>query len=170
LGSRVTRPTPEHMLRAQTVLRAANLAFVSVVEVDAPYVVPMNFAYVSGTTGARDEAPGPLGRIILHTGTGRKTRALAENPRVCMAITSDAAFVQGGTPCEHGFTYRSVLVEGRAALLEEAVHREQALRIIVAKYDRTGEDAPFEKSALTQTIVYAVEIDSLTYKERPRPA
>jgi nitroimidazol reductase NimA-like FMN-containing flavoprotein (pyridoxamine 5'-phosphate oxidase superfamily) len=166
------------MLRAQAVLQAAPLAFVSVVEADAPYVVPMNFAYVPGSretagfgrTDALTGAPGPLGQIILHTGAGRKTKALADNPRVCMAVTADEAFIQGGTPCEHGFTYRSVLVEGGATLLGETAQRERALRTLVAKYDRAPDDAPFEEGILDQTIVYAVEIDSLTYKERSRPA
>ena len=170
MGSRVTQPTPEDMLRAQAVLREAPSAYVSVVEVDAPYVVPMNFAYVPGTTGASTAAPGPLGQIILHSGPGRKTKALAENPRVCVAVTSDEAFIQGGTPCEHGFTYRSVLVEGRATLLEETAQQQQALRTLISKYDRTGDDGPLEEGILAQTIVYAVEIDALSYKERPRPA
>ena len=170
MGSPLTQPTPEDMLRAQEVLQTAPLAFVSVVEVDAPYVVPMSFAYVAGTIGARGKVPGPLGQIILHTGAGRKARALADNPRVCLAATSDEAFVQGTTPCRHGFTYRSVLVEGRATLLEETAQREQALRTLTSKYDPTSDDMPFAESALAQTIVYAIEIDSLTYKEHPRSA
>ena len=172
-----TQPRPEDVLRAEALLHAAPVAFVSVVAVDAPYVIPMNFAYLpplpdtdySGQADAHAGTPGPLGQIVLHSGAGRKTRALADNPRVCMAVISDAAFVQGKTPCRHGFAYRSVLVEGHATLLEDSDRREQALRKLAAKYHEATADEPLEEGALAQTIVYSIEIDMLAYRERPRP-
>ena len=124
----------------------------------------------SGRHGADARATDPLGYLIVHTGAGRKTKALADNPRVCIAVTADTAFVRGETPCQHGFTYRSVLVEGRATLVEENAGREQALRSLAAKYDRASAPESFEQTVLAQTLVYTIEIDTLAYKERPRSA
>jgi len=142
-----------------------------------PYVVPMNFAYKPAAEtaaapgpppkGAGEDSPG-LGRLYLHTGDGRKSAALADNPRVCVAVAADAAFDQGATPCSDGFSFRSVLVEGRATLLKDEGERGRALRAIVAKYDPEAADMPFAEDALAETLVYAVEIETLSFKALPR--
>lgn len=149
---------PEDRQGADHLLYHAPLAFVAMVESTGPYVVPMNFAY----------APG---RLYLHTGPGRKSAALTENPRVCIAISMDEEFEKGPTPCEDGYAYQAVVVEGWAKLLEEHSEREEALRAIVAKYDPAAVDQPLDEAALAQTLVYAVIIDEFTYRRRPvRPS
>jgi nitroimidazol reductase NimA-like FMN-containing flavoprotein (pyridoxamine 5'-phosphate oxidase superfamily) len=176
LSDPVTRPGSKDVLRAEALLHAAPLAFVSFVEADAPYVVPLNFAYVPARpeTYAPDrvpgppQSPGPYGQLVLHSGPGRKANALARNPRVCIAVVSGAAFVRDVTPCQHGFAFRSVLMEGHATLLEDPIQRQQALRSLVMKYDESTAELPFEEATLAQTLVYAVAIDTLSYRERPR--
>ncbi len=143
--------------QAEEVLLAAPVAFVAMVDGGAPYVVPMNFAYSTASPG----------RLYLHTGAGRKTQALADDGRVCIAVTAGEAFYRGATPCQDGFAYRSVLVEGRATLIQENDLREEALRTLVAKYDPAAAELPFRPDALAETLVYAVDIDALTYRQRP---
>jgi nitroimidazol reductase NimA-like FMN-containing flavoprotein (pyridoxamine 5'-phosphate oxidase superfamily) len=168
--------TPDERMRAEALLREAPLAFVAVVESAGlkgnarPYVVPMNFAYepAGARLDAPAEAPDYLGLLFLHTGQGRKTEALAGNPRVCVVVTADESFDRGATPCQDGFAFRSVLLEGRALLLEDESQREEALRSIVAKYDPLAAAHPFAQDALAGTLVYAIIIDALGYKEHPR--
>lgn len=161
----MTTPTPsltsEERIQAEGLLQQAPVAFVAMVEGPRPYVVPMNYAYEP----ARGNAPA---RLYLHSGPGRKSRALAANPRVCVAVTADAAFDQGSSPCEDGFSFRSVIVEGQTTLLEALGDRQSALRAIVAKYDPGAAEVLFNEAALAKTLIYAVAVDSLTYKERPR--
>jgi nitroimidazol reductase NimA-like FMN-containing flavoprotein (pyridoxamine 5'-phosphate oxidase superfamily) len=175
--------------QAEAILREAPFAYVAAVERSGPaepapagaapaaarpYVVPMNFAYEPATAPgeAPSEAPGDdapdLGRLYLHTGEGRKSAALTGNPRVCIAIAADAAFNQGATPCDDGFAFRSVLVEGRATLLEDRAERERALRAVVMKHDPEAAEMPFAEETLAATLVYAVSIEALSYKTRPR--
>ena len=59
-------------------------------------------------------------------------------------------------------------MEGRAILLEDAAGREAALRAIVAKYDPGAAGAPFDEAVLAETLVYAVVIESMSYKQRAR--
>jgi uncharacterized protein len=129
---------------------------------DGPYVIPINFAYDDP-----DRSEG-WGRILFHTGEGRKSRALAQEPRICLSLLGEASFDPGGAPCDDGFAYRSALVEGEASLLTEKTEREQALRLIVGKYDPEAADRPFDEDVLERTLVYAVSIDTVTYKQRPR--
>jgi nitroimidazol reductase NimA-like FMN-containing flavoprotein (pyridoxamine 5'-phosphate oxidase superfamily) len=63
---------------------------------------------------------------------------------------------------------RSVLVEGRATLLTDRDERDRALRAIVAKYDPNAADMPFAKHALAETLVYFVNIETLSYRALPR--
>jgi nitroimidazol reductase NimA-like FMN-containing flavoprotein (pyridoxamine 5'-phosphate oxidase superfamily) len=175
-----TRPvdlTPEQRRNADAVLRGASVAYLAMVE-DAPgassgsepYVVPINFAYEGGLDLAPNDAPGGrLPRLLFHAGAGRKTRALAKNPRVCLAVALDVTFVAGTSPCEDGFAFRSVLIWGEAFPLENPQEREEALRTIVTKYDPGATDRTFDRRALRRTIVFAVTIDALGYKERLRP-
>lgn len=179
------RLSPADQSLAEALLRQAPFAHVAMVEGTAPaapapagavsagakpYVVPMNFAYEA--TAAPAEAPGESlrdpGRLYLHTGEGRKSEALTQSPRVCVAITAEAAFDQGPRPCEDGFSFRSVLVEGRATLLTDRNERDRALRAIVAKYDPDAVDVPFAEHTLAETLVYAVSIETMSYRALPR--
>jgi len=154
-------------MQAEALLREAPFAYVAMVDDTGPYVVPMNFAYEpkSGATPSEDRATGLL---YIHTSAGRKTAALAQDPRVCIAITAEPAFSRGAGPCNDGFTYRSALVRGRAARLESRDERDKALRTIVEKYDPEAAAVPFDEDDFAQALVYAISIETITYKERPR--
>lgn len=145
------------MQRALEVLEEAPYAYLAVIDKDRPYVVPVNFAYDP-----------TVGRLYFHTGAGRKSTALAGTARVCLAIAIDATFRQGATPCSDGFAFRSTLVEGKATLLRSSKERETALRAIVTRYDPGAADEPFDPDVFAKTLVYAVAIEAVTYKELPR--
>jgi nitroimidazol reductase NimA-like FMN-containing flavoprotein (pyridoxamine 5'-phosphate oxidase superfamily) len=185
MSTLAARLNPAQWKNAEAVLRQAPVAYLAVVE-DAPesgrtaavpYVVPVNFAYerLSGTAdtggggdpdGAADAPSLSATRLLFHTGAGRKTEALARNPRVCLAVTTEVGFDAGPSPCEDGFAYRSVLVWGRAAPLEGPVEKEQALSEIVAKYDPGAAGRAFDGQDFERTLVFAVSIDDVSYKER----
>jgi nitroimidazol reductase NimA-like FMN-containing flavoprotein (pyridoxamine 5'-phosphate oxidase superfamily) len=182
--------TDEQVARAEQLLGQAPFAYLAMIEPEGPYLVPLNFVYLSGGLSAPPDAPprdpplcglplgdAPLpspvrlgGRIYFHTGEGRKTASLAADPRVCLAVTGQVGFEQGETPCADGFSYRSLLLWGRARPLEGESLRKLGLRAIVAKYDPGAAEAPFDEADLAQTLVYEMTIDAASYKERPGPA
>jgi len=149
----------EEWNKALQVLESAPIAYLSMAGAE-PYVVPMCFAY-----DAQEQSQGP-GRLIFHTGEGRKTRALAENGRVCLAMVADAVFDRGPEPCRDSYAFRSVVVEGTASLVEDDDARESALRTIVGKYDPQARERPFGEKDLQATLVYVVAVRSLSYKEQ----
>lgn len=179
---------------AQLVLEQATVAYMGLVEPGPgsteetlPYVLPINFAHLVTAIGAdhcRPNRPLPDDpqsappqsvdlrpnhgrlRVFFHGREGRKTRALALNPRVCLAITVDTAFSSGSSPCEDGYTYRSLLLWGRARPLESPEEREAGLRAVVAKYDPAAVDHDFSQHDLAQVQVYEVDVEKLSYKER----
>ena len=157
---------------AEELLHDAAFGYLAMVEPEGPYVLPLNFAYVGaggpgGSAGPRRES-GPLGgRIYLHTGEGRKTAALAANPRVCLAVTAGVAFQQGDNPCADAFSYRSLLLWGRMRRIEDRAEREIALRAIVAKYDPAAAAKPFGQADFAQTILFEMTIEAASYKQEP---
>ena len=81
---------------AVELLREAAFGYLAMAEPTGPYLLPLNFAYVEDERSGHN---GPKGRIYFHTGEGRKTAALAADPRVCLAITAGVTFEQGDSPC-----------------------------------------------------------------------
>jgi nitroimidazol reductase NimA-like FMN-containing flavoprotein (pyridoxamine 5'-phosphate oxidase superfamily) len=165
-STRLSDLDPQEWTKARELLRRVSVAFLALVDHGRPYVVPLNFAYEPGSSLA-PRANHLRGRLFFHTGPGRKSAALETDNRVCVAISADESFVQGATPCKDGFTFRSVLVEGRAALLQDPGERERALRAIVAKHDPDGVSKAFDDAVLARTLVYAVEIEAVSYRELP---
>jgi nitroimidazol reductase NimA-like FMN-containing flavoprotein (pyridoxamine 5'-phosphate oxidase superfamily) len=85
-------------------------------------------------------------------------------------ILAEAEFEKGDLPCDDGYAYRSVLTEGLATLLTDNADRRRALRAIVNKYDPEAADRPFDEDVLAQTLVYAIVVDTVSFKQKPRPA
>lgn len=148
---------------AKAVLQRTEIAYLAP-SGDEPYVVPINYVYDSAS-----DADG-WGPIFFHSGEGTKSMAMERDPRVCLAILGEASFERGESPCDDGYAYQSVLVQGRARLLTEQVERTKALRAIVAKYDPEGVDRPFNDRVFERTLIYRVAVDSVSFKQRPRPS
>jgi nitroimidazol reductase NimA-like FMN-containing flavoprotein (pyridoxamine 5'-phosphate oxidase superfamily) len=169
--ARVTTPLfGERAAAAIKVLREAAYGHLAVTEADGPYLVPVNFAFVETGPGpgAGPSALGDAaGRVYFHTGEGRKTAALASDPRVCLAVTDGVTFLQGDDPCADAFAYRSVLVWGEARRIEDAAEREAALRAIVAKYDPAAASMPFGETHFARTLLYEIVIETVSYKQEP---
>ena len=127
---------------------------------NTPYVVPINFAY------AESDDPDSWGQIFFHSGQGRKAVALAADPHICLAVATGASLHKGRQPCNDSFTYRSVLVEGKATLLDNPHEKRQALWTIVAKYDYEATGQPFNEQVFAKTLVYAVAIEAVSFKQK----
>ncbi len=158
---------------AVRLLREAPFAYLGMTEPEGPYLLPLNFVYQEAGGSAPDALAAPdsrgdsplAGTIYFHTGEGRKTAALAADPRVCVAVTGEAVFIRGDSPCRDAFSYRSLLVWGRARPIEGAAAREAALRAIVAKYDPGAAGMSFGEKDFAQTLLYEVTIEAASYKQ-----
>ena len=88
------------------------------------------------------------------------------------AVANGASLHKGEQPCNDSFNYRSILVEGKATLLDAPKEKQQALRAIVAKYDPEAImqpfSQPFNEQVLAKTLVYSVEIEVVSFKQKHR--
>lgn len=88
----------------------------------APYTTPVHFLL-------RD------GKIYIHgLCAGEKISNLKRDGRACFEVDEMAGLLLDEQPCECNTAYESVIIKGRASLLEGAAHKEEILRGIVEKY------------------------------------
>lgn len=123
-----------------------------------PYIVPMNFAYITD-------------KFYLHSHKdGTKMANIKKNPRVCFEVDS-GEIITGENPCDYSWRYKSAIAYGTARIIENEDERLKALKIISEKYS-------FGKGKLITPEVLAnfkplmlieIKVDKMTGKQSPAP-
>lgn len=135
------------------VLRRCETLRVAMVSEGWPYVVPVSFA-------VEEAAPGRVAVYFHSAAVGRKVEALAQNARVC--IEGDIFYKNEQVPMGITARYESVIGFGIATRVEGG-EKLDGLRLLVARYGYA--DYPVDTChGLSHTIVYKVELNSLTGK------
>ena len=119
-----------------------------------PMIKPLNFVYADG-------------KIYFHTAlSGEKIDDIRRNNHVVFEVDQPIAYVKGDrNPCTAKYLYRSVIIKGRATLIEARTQRISALKRLMEKYQPDGgyEDFPEEKLALSGIVRF--DIDEMTGKQ-----
>ena len=143
---------------AKCLLREETLGVLCTASGDGrPYGVPIHYVY--------DEAGHAL---ICHcAATGRKLDNIRENGRVAFVVSGPWVIA------EEKFTtrYASVLVEGRARIVEEAEEKRRMLLALCARLTPSAmEHAPdvIERS-LPKVTMLKIDIDAISGKKNPEP-
>jgi nitroimidazol reductase NimA-like FMN-containing flavoprotein (pyridoxamine 5'-phosphate oxidase superfamily) len=123
-----------------------------------PFITPLVFAY------DKDDSA-----LYFHTGRGGRLLAnVQRNPRVCFSVSSMGSPRAAGKACGFSVDYESVVVFGRAKVLDDEQEAIRGLRLMLDKYfpDLSyGEDyAGITPEGLAATAVYRVAIDSWSGK------
>lgn len=124
-------------------------------ETQSPYVIPMGFA--------RDND-----RILLHGSSGSRIMTLmARGVDLCLTVTQLNAIVVARSAFNSSMNYESVMIFGKARVLQEA-EKELALERITEKlipglwsYGR-----PLKKKESAATIIVEVPMDKISAKSR----
>ena len=119
-----------------------------------PMVKPLNFAYGDST-------------IYFHTAReGEKIDDIRRDNRVCFEVDLPIALVRtGGSPCKAEYLYRSVIIRGRARIIEDESERRHALKSLMEKYQPEGGYGEFPEEKLKMTGVVRIDIEEMTGKE-----
>jgi nitroimidazol reductase NimA-like FMN-containing flavoprotein (pyridoxamine 5'-phosphate oxidase superfamily) len=105
----------------EEILREHDIGRIATSVGDEPYVVPINFVYTDG-------------KVIFHSHRdGKKMANISKNPNVCFEVDS-GEIVKGEKPCDYTWKYLSVIVKGKARMIEEPEKRLAALRRLSDKY------------------------------------
>ncbi len=119
-----------------------------------PMIKPLNFAY-------RD------GKVYFHTAReGEKIDDIKRDNRVCFEVDLPIAYVAGDeNPCKAEYLYRSVIMKGRAVIVEDKAEKVLALGYLMEKYQPEGGYGAFPEKKLIITGVVRIDIEEITGKE-----
>ena len=119
-----------------------------------PMVKPLNFVYHEG-------------RIYFHSAKeGEKIDDIKRDNRVCFEVDLPLALVKSkGSPCRAEYLYRSVIVKGRAHIVENPEERITALKRLMEKYQPEGGYLDFPEEKLKITGVVRIDIEEVSGKE-----
>ncbi len=119
-----------------------------------PMVKPLNFAYHDG-------------KIYFHTAReGEKIDDIRRDNRVCFEADLPIALVKStGSPCRTEYLYRSVIIKGKANVIEDPAERLLGLKMLMEKYQPEGGYGDFPAEKLRITGVVRIDIEEITGKE-----
>lgn len=123
---------------------------------DVPYIIPMNFVYIKD-------------RIFLHTHrAGKKVQNIRENPLVCFEVDS-GELIENDLPCNYSWNYFSVIVYGKARIVEDYELKYKALKIISDKYafGKSNKLTLELVKKLESLIIIQIDIKHMTGKKSP---
>jgi nitroimidazol reductase NimA-like FMN-containing flavoprotein (pyridoxamine 5'-phosphate oxidase superfamily) len=147
----------------ESLLHRLPVGFVALTDGDQPYINSNLFWF---DAAAR--------RIYFHTAAVGRTRGIVErNPRVCFSTAEIGRLLPADTALEFSTEYASVVVFGRARIVEGEDEQRHGLQGLLDKYFpdlRPGVHyRPIIEEELRRTSVYAVEIDTWSGKQKPTP-
>lgn len=138
-------------------LERAKVATIATVNDDGtPYVTPVHYACLDG-------------RIYFHgLGKGQKMGNIAARPDVSMTVWEmDSLIIEGETPCNVNTGYGSIVISGRAVIVEDMAEKEAALKALVEKYVPQMGDRRMPEASVRNTAVVRVDPERVTGKTYP---
>jgi nitroimidazol reductase NimA-like FMN-containing flavoprotein (pyridoxamine 5'-phosphate oxidase superfamily) len=142
--------------RAYAILDSAQIAHVGFAVDGQPFVIPMLYARLGD-------------RVLLHGGvSSRLMQHLASGAPCTLAVTHMDGWVLARSHFNHSVNYRSVVVFGRASVIDEPEEKVAALAHLVDALipGRAADTRPGDPQELAATVLLAVEIEDLSVKAR----
>lgn len=119
-----------------------------------PVCKPVNFAYHGGC-------------IYIHTSkVGEKVDDIRRDPRVSFEADLPIAYIKAvNEPCEADYLYRSVIIKGKAYMVEDRGGKLIALNSLMKKYQPQGGYGEYLEEKLERTGIIRIEVVEMTGKE-----
>jgi nitroimidazol reductase NimA-like FMN-containing flavoprotein (pyridoxamine 5'-phosphate oxidase superfamily) len=120
-----------------------------------PVIKPVNFLY-------RD------GKIYVHSsGKGEKIKDIHRGSLICFEVDEPIAYVTAKeSACSGNYYYRSIIIKGKAALVN---HREKKLNILeklLEKYQPEGGYGRISEEVIKKTGLIEISVQEITAKEK----
>jgi len=119
-----------------------------------PVIKPVNFVYLDG-------------RIYFHSSAkGEKIEDIQRGSPVCFEVDEPIAYVvASASACQASYYYRSILIKGKAALVEGRDKKVKILEKMMEKYQPEGNNGKIPEEILGKTAVIEVLIKEISGKE-----
>jgi hypothetical protein len=132
------------------IIKRCNVCHVGFVDGDKPYVLAFNFGFENN-------------KIYLHCAQeGKKLNIIKKNNNVCVYfdIDHDLFARHEEVACSYRMRYRSVMISGKAKLLDDFEEKVSALKIFMKQYSERSFE--FSKPAVGNVNIISIEIEKMT--------
>ena len=121
-----------------------------------PYVTPVHFTVMDGT-------------VYIHgLAAGEKLANIKRDPLVGFEVDKMLSLIHHpDLPCDTNTAYQSVIIRGRASVVQDTATVTRVLDAIVAKYTPRHAGKGYPPNMLKMTAVIAVDVTSCTGKFYP---
>jgi nitroimidazol reductase NimA-like FMN-containing flavoprotein (pyridoxamine 5'-phosphate oxidase superfamily) len=98
---------------------------------------------------------------------GEKLDDIRRDSRVCFEVDLPIAYVKGhqDNPCRAEYLYRSVIIRGRATVVDSRAEKIQALDCLMQKFQPGTTFSGYSEDKLDITGIVRIDIDDLSGKE-----
>ena len=133
------------------IIRHCRLCRLGLCDDGEPYVVPLNFGYDGDT-------------LYFHCAPeGRKLDILRRNNHVCVEFDIPGRMIEDKQACDWGMKFQSVMIFGKAEILEGLQDKRHGLAALMAQYsDKTFS---FPDAAVHRVCVIRVMVDRVSGKQ-----
>lgn len=122
---------------------------------DNPYITPVNFVHTNG-------------RIFIHSANeGHKLDNIGINPNVCFEVEDVKHPVIKEPICASTVIYRSIIMFGKAKVIQDRQSKCCALNLLIEKYTNKPFTGSFTDAALDRVTVIEIAVENLTAKRSP---
>lgn len=122
---------------------------------DNPYITPVNFVHSNG-------------HIFIHSANeGHKLDNISLNPKVCFEVEDVKHPVIKEPICASTVIYRSIIIFGRARVIQDRQSKCCTLNLLIEKYTDKPFTGSFTDAALDRVTVIEIIVESLTAKRSP---
>ena len=136
------------------ILDAGMIAHVGVITPDGPLVLPMAY----GHDGER---------LYLHGAAANQLLGAGDGHEVCVTVTRLDGLVMARTPFHNSMNYRSVVVRGRAARIDDEPGKRRALKLVTDHVAANWDSArPPSRADLRKTLVLELPLAEASAKVR----
>jgi nitroimidazol reductase NimA-like FMN-containing flavoprotein (pyridoxamine 5'-phosphate oxidase superfamily) len=138
----------------EQIIRKADVCRIAFANDNIPYIVTMNFGYVTG----------PSKMLYFHCAKeGRKLEMMLRNSYVCFEMDVDHQIKKGIRSCDWGMNYSSVVGYGNLHIVKGLEERTAGLDSIMAHYGGP-ELNEYDTKVLEHTTILRLDIQELTGK------
>ena len=121
---------------------------------NVPYITPVNFAHHENA-------------IYIHCALqGRKLNNIKDNPAVCFEISAPGNFYDSDKACGFSMAYWSILIFGKAEIVQSMDAKRLGLTAIMEKYASQFEYSDFTDDDLTRVNIIKINIESISGKTK----
>ena len=106
------------------------------------------------------------GSIFIQPKRARRIDDIKRDGRVCFEVDLPIAYVRGDIdPCKAAYRYQSIIILGRAHVVEDQAEQVSGLSCLMNKYQPEGGYGGFSEEKLKITGVVRIDIEEMVGKE-----